>query len=126
MTEIKAGCIEEEGKVGVKLERARRAALALWRGESVLSRGRSRSAGEEGKDPLCARNKKRFELSVKRVWMEVREKLIHFSFVCNKGLGLFCVEKEEDGVELEGFFMETELRPSGEPLCSQLRGLKYW
>lgn len=79
MTEIKAGCIEEEGKVGVKLERARRAALTLWGGVSARSRGRSRHAGEESKDPLCARNKKKgWELNVKRVWMGVTEIIIHF------------------------------------------------
>lgn len=55
----KSRSIEEEGKVGVKLERARRAALTLWGGVSGLSRGRSMHAGEERKDPLRARNKKK-------------------------------------------------------------------
>lgn len=126
MTEIKAGCIQEEGTVGVKLERARRAALT--RGELCLS-----SAGEEAgmlerkeKIHCVLETKKAWELSVKRVWMGVTQRLIHFSFVCNKGSVLFCVEKEENGIELGGLFMETELRPSGEPLYSQLRGLKYW
>lgn len=39
--------------------------------------------------------------------MGVTERLLHFSSVCNKGSGVLCVGKEEDGVELEGLFMGT-------------------
>lgn len=66
MTEIKAGCIQEEGTVGVKLESARRAALT--RGELCLS-----SAGEEA-------------------GMLERKEKIHCVLETKKSLGIECEE----------------------------------
>lgn len=83
----------------MKLERARRAALTLWGG--VLSSAEEEEGMLERKEKIhCVlETKKDWELSVKRVLMRVTDRLLHFSSVCNKGSGFFCVEKEEGGVE---------------------------
>lgn len=125
MTEIKARCIEEEGKVGVRLERARRAALTLRGGVSVSSA--EKEAGMLGrkdrKDSLSSGNKKRLGIECEEGLDGSYRKINNvFHLFVTKGQDCYVWKRRRMVLRL---FMEILLRPSGEPLHSQLRGLKY-
>lgn len=83
MTEIKARCIQEEGNVGVRLERAGRAALTLWGGVSVSSAEEAAGMLErkDRKDSLSAGNKKRLGIECEEV-LDGSYRKINTFFIC--------------------------------------------